>query len=262
MPVLTDWIPRLRDALRPGARAGSGAAPRTPEGLRLYAIGDVHGRKDLLDRLHDRIRADIARHPDRTPVVIHLGDYVDRGPDSRGVVETLCGDPFPGVETLALRGNHEDAMLAFLNDPIGASAWLGFGGVQTLTSYGVAVPADPGPEALAAMSRALGAALPDTHRAFLRSLLDYAERGDYLFVHAGIRPGVPLERQDRADLMYIREPFLSHRRPLGHMVVHGHHVGDGPVVKSNRIGIDTGAFATGCLTGLVLDGAERAFLTT
>ncbi|KAA5606875.1 serine/threonine protein phosphatase [Roseospira marina] len=267
MTAVGHWFRRLTGAVTstpgastPGGMGGDGA--RTAEGVRVYAVGDIHGRADLLDRLNARIREDITAHADRTPLVVYLGDYVDRGQDSRAVLETLSGDPVPGVETRFLRGNHEDVMLAFMNDPVAAHAWLEFGGRQTLSAYGVPVPGATSEAILEDMATGMRAALPDRHAAFLRSLPLHTECGDYLFVHAGVRPGVPMSQQKPADLMYIREPFLSHRKPLSHMIVHGHHVTEHPVVRANRIGIDTGAFATGCLTCLVLDGTERAFITT
>ncbi len=263
MNRLTRWIGRL------GSRGPSSPKvdqPRTPPGMRIYAVGDIHGRLDLLDRLHRDIRADMAAHPGRELVVIYLGDYIDRGPDGRGVLEALSGaaarDAVLGATTVHLRGNHEQAMLDFMDHAAGAAAWLEFGGVQTLASYGVETLHPDEPQAVETMARALAAAVPGHHFRFLWSLKTFAVLGGYMFVHAGIRPGVPPDRQALEDLLFIREPFLSYQKRHPHMVVHGHHVVDQPDVRPNRIGIDTGAFATGMLTCLVLDGAERALITT
>ena len=244
-------------------RSGAGRQVATaPEGKRLYAIGDIHGRKDLLEALHGLIEQDIAAHPDKTPVLVYLGDYVDRGPDSRGVIEALAGINPPGVERTFLLGNHEDAMLAFLRDPESAAPWLEVGGLQTLASYGVDAGPPSSPDDLADMATSLAEALPDHHRAFLDGLSLWKVQGDYLFVHAGIRPGTPIARQAVEDVLYIREPFLSATEPHDYVIVHGHHVSDQPVARPNRIGIDTGAFATGCLTCLILDGTSRTFFST
>ncbi len=228
-------------------------APAVPEGLRVYAVGDVHGRADLLERLHKQIGADLDRHPPDEVLVVYLGDYVDRGPDTRGVVDRVLAADWPRV---CLMGNHEDMMLAAMSDPESLALWLFNGGNATLESYGVGVD-DPGHA-----GSALEAALPDAHRAFFADLALYHEVGDYLFVHAGLMPGRPLADQARHDLMWVREPFLSDRRDHGTMVVHGHTIRRGIDEQPNRIGIDTGAFATGHLTCVVLEGTTRRFLQT
>jgi len=258
--ALTRWVRRFA----PGGE--DAVAPSTPPGVRLYAIGDIHGRADLLDRLHARVRADMANHPERDAMVVYLGDYVDRGPDSRAVLETLSAAtpdaPLPGARTIYLKGNHEQAMLDFIDGQANASAWLDHGGMQTLASYGVEATPLQTPEMMETAARALDTALPDHHARFLSALPPFAIIGDYLFVHAGIRPGIALDDQHLDDLLFIREPFLSFRKRHPYMVVHGHHVVDAPDVRPNRIGIDTGAFATGTLTCLVLDGTTRGFLST
>ncbi len=234
-----------------------------PRGLRVYAIGDVHGRLDLLDRMLDLIEADAAPTPDLVKYIVYLGDYVDRGAHSRGVIERLIEGPPPGFGAIHLKGNHEASMLDFLEDVRIGPSWLTYGGTATLASYHVPPPhADSPPEEMAQAQEMLRRALPPAHRAFLDSLRTSVTIGDYLFVHAGIRPGVPLERQRENDLLWIREDFLRSTADHGKMVVHGHTICPEPEVRANRIGIDTGAFATHHLTCLVLEGTERRFLVT
>lgn len=234
-----------------------------PEGTRVYAVGDVHGRADLLDRLHESIRQDAAAAPTERRVLVHLGDYVDRGLGSREVLDRLAGDLLPGFERVDLIGNHDAWLLAFLDDPGIGPLWLANGGLETLLSYGVPRPADgPPAERYARMSADLAAALPPEHLRVLRALVRTHREGDYLFVHAGIRPGVALADQREEDLLWIREPFLDDESDHGVIVVHGHTIAERPEVRDNRIGIDTGAFATGRLTCLVLEGGGYRFLQT
>ena len=237
---------RLRDA-------------RLPPGIRIYAVGDIHGRNDLLTRLHAMIAADMQPAPDRC-ILIYLGDYIDRGPDSAAVIERLCRRPFPGAETVTLLGNHEAMMLDFLAAPEGGLLWLGNGGDATLRSYGVAAPharAD-----LRAAWHSLAAVLPAHHLGFLQALSVWARFGDYLFVHAGVRPELPLEFQSPEQMIWIRDVFLDSEADHGAIVVHGHTIVDEVEWRPNRIGIDTGAYATGHLTALVLEGGERRLLQT
>jgi serine/threonine protein phosphatase 1 len=250
-------------------RAGMGSwrqrdrnPPSIAADLRLYAIGDIHGRADLLRRLHGMIRADAAAAAEPRRRVVYLGDYVDRGPDSRGTLDILAGEPLPGFERVHLKGNHEWAMLRFLDDIEIAPAWFEFGGMATLASYGIAPPNPFARERLLAAQRALRAALPPSHLAFLQGLDLTHSEGDYLFVHAGVRPGIALDRQEEEDLLWIREPFLYSRASFGKIVVHGHSISEEPELCDNRIGIDTGAFATDRLTCLVLAGTTRALLQT
>lgn len=180
------------------------------------------------------------------------------------MVDRLLGDPLSGFDTVRLRGNHEDALLAFLDGHANGLDWLGFGGVETLLSYGVPIRGLPDtPEREADLRAALAAVLPPAHDAFYRrSALCHCE-GDYLFVHAGVRPGLPLEGQSAEDLLWIRDDFLRVRDPLpGRVVVHGHTICDLPQDRGSRINIDTGAFVSGRLTGLVLRGGRRQFMTT
>lgn len=236
---------------------------RVPTGARVYAIGDIHGRLDLLTRLHDMIRRDADTSGAARLVLVYLGDYVDRGADSFGVIEKLATRPLDGFECVYLKGNHEELMLRFMADGSMARAWLGNGGGATLKSYGVSTLGILlGESGFQRMRAKLDRTIPDVHRAFYRDLRLQHVEGDYLFVHAGVRPGVPLAEQEAEDLMWIRQDFLNAEDDFGKIVVHGHSITAKPEVKSNRIGIDTGAFRSDCLTCLVLDGATRRFLDT
>lgn len=232
---------------------------RLPPGLRVYAIGDIHGRADLLDCLHDKIEADLGSAPEKT-VIVYLGDYVDRGPDSHGVIERLTRQRFAGIETVALLGNHEDMLLQFLDAPYGASLWLSNGGDATLGSYKVKVPASF--DELLFTQRALLGAMPRHHKQLLLGLPEQVQYGDYLFVHAGIRPGLPLDRQSREQMIWIRDIFLDSETDHGLVVVHGHTIVHEVEWRPNRIGVDTGAYTTGRLTALVLEGTGRRLLQT
>lgn len=242
----------------------SKAKPRYTTGDRLvYAIGDVHGRADLLRRLMDLILLDVEdRPPAKRPLLIPLGDYVDRGHESRAVIDLILAPAVQSVfEVKALKGNHEAVMLAFLEDPTLGPAWTTHGGAATLLSYGVSPPrAGADEEAWNDVRLALLAALPPAHARFLTQLSLYVTVGDYLFVHAGVRPGVPIEEQTERDLLWIREEFLSAKTPNDRVVVHGHTPQIEPTLTPRRIGVDTGAYATNMLTAVRLAGAERSFL--
>lgn len=253
----------LRAAGLPGFRQRPPPECFVPEGLRLYAIGDIHGMAGPLEQAHERILADHARHgAGMRPVLIYLGDYIDRGPESCRVLDILSGPaPLPGATRHFLKGNHEAALLGFLEDPAAHADWLDFGGLETLESYGVRIPSGLNSrERPGALSAAMAQRMPPGHRAFLGKLELSADYGDYLFVHAGINPYLPLERQNPDDLMWIREPFLETPLWSGRRVVHGHTVSDRPVFRPNRIGIDTGAYLTGRLTVLALCGKETTLL--
>lgn len=238
-------------------------AARGPEGTRIYAVGDIHGRADLLRRLNRKIRDDAAGAEDVRLVVVYIGDYVDRGPDSFGVVETLIEAPLEGFERHHLKGNHEDFLLRFLETGEHGEVWMMNGARATLQSYGVEwseiVYAADG---LAAAREKFRDFMPESHLRFFRGLEMHHREGDYLFVHAGIRPGVALEAQRPFDLMWIRDAFLDSQEDYGCVVVHGHSISPEPDVRPNRIGIDTGAFHSGRLTALVIEGDQRRFLTT
>ena len=243
-----------------GWRRTPAPAPMVPAGSRIYAIGDIHGRADLLAELHRLIRADAERAPARR-VAVYLGDYVDRGLQSREVIDLLLSAPLEGFDRVHLKGNHEAALLDFLDDGRIGPAWMRVGGDATLASYGVA-RAVGGDAAFEITRSHFGEMLPESHVRFLRRLAMWHDEGDYRFVHAGVRPGVPLDRQSETDLLWIRDEFLLFRGSLERVIVHGHTITEDPDVQPNRIGIDTGAFATGRLTCLVLEGTERRFLST
>ena len=240
----------------------AGPPAAVPVGTRVYAIGDIHGQLDQLLDLEIQIAADAADSDADRCVLVYLGDYVDRGPDSAGVIEHLITEPPQGFEVVTLKGNHEALLLEFLIDPDAGTNWVINGGDAALASYGIDVEEDiPGEEdRLLSLHRRFVAALPPAHRTFLEGLATSHAEGDYFFAHAGIRPGVPLDAQDPVDLIWIRYPFLQSKADFGKVVVHGHTPDSEPVERSNRIGIDTGAVYGGRLTALVLDGTERRFL--
>ncbi|MCM8556613.1 metallophosphoesterase family protein [Sphingomicrobium sediminis] len=232
-----------------------GDAPLKP-GKRVYAIGDVHGCDKQLKKLLKRIRKDLEGYEGKSHLVF-LGDYIDRGPDSRGVIDRLIAGGLPGDKQHFLIGNHEVAMLqAFEGKALG---WLAYGGIETLESYGVdkkALFAHP------SIKKLLKAHLPPEHLEFFQSLKHSKRIGDYLFVHAGIRPGVPLEKQKERDLVWIRDDFLKSKKDHGVTVVHGHTITSKPQVKKNRIAVDTGCYATGTLTAVRLEGNAVDFITS
>ena len=246
--------------------AGPVLAPRpAPDGVVIYAIGDVHGRLDLLLRLQALVAADAARRRATRRILVRLGDYIDRGPDSQRVLDHLVAPPPPGFETVDLRGNHEQLLLDFAADAGRGTRWLANGGLATLASYGLPVPvtdARPDHRSLLRLQDGLLSVLPRAHRDFLRGLPVWHRIGDYVFVHAGIRPGTPLAAQDEADLLWIREPFLSGNDDPGFVVVHGHSISTIPQIRRNRIGIDTGAYATGVLTALAIEGDRLDLIQT
>jgi len=243
------------------------APPRAvPEGSAVYAVGDIHGRLDLLARLVKQIGEHAAKLDVARKVLVCVGDYVDRGPHSKGVIDFLLdfssGQVPAGFVLKCLIGNHERMMIDFLAEPetVGPM-WLRNGGLETLQSYGVVFEtAAPRLAALQAARDALAAALPDRHRDFLDQLLLTHREGDYLFVHAGLKPGVALDAQREADMLWIRAPFLHTPADYGCLVVHGHTITPEPEWEAWRIGIDTGAFYTGRLTALALVGERREII--
>lgn len=248
-----------------GARssARSTIPPRVPAGRRVYAIGDIHGQNRILDDLLDRIGTDAAdaRAAGLQSEIVFLGDYVDRGEGSRAVIERLSGTVLDDVRCRFLMGNHEAVLLDFLKDPVASADWLDYGGVETLASYGVRASLGIRERARCENLRdRFAEALPDHHRRFLETLETMVVIGDYVFVHAGIRPGRKLERQTASDLLWMREPFLSDTRPHEKIVVHGHTMVDEPEMRPNRIGIDTGAYVTGLLTALVLEEDRQCLI--
>ncbi len=224
-----------------------------PAGQRIYAIGDIHGCTRQLADLHKQIAADLRARPVEDATLLHLGDYVDKGEDSAGVLDLLSrGAPLPGVRTVNLIGNHEKLLLDALDGGAGAIAdWLWCGGRASLQSWGL--DADR-PETWRR-------GIPDAHHAFLGTLQHAHRAGGYVFVHAGMRPGVALDAQTEADMTGIRQPFLASEFDFGAVIVHGHTAALAPVVRANRIGVDTGAWAGGVLSCVVLEAAQCGFLS-
>ena len=232
---------------------------RVPDGIRVYCVGDIHGRDDLLGEMAERVAVDVGARSLEQTLTVFLGDYVDRGLGSMRVVEKLAGGEWP-TPLVALAGNHEDLLMGFLEDATVLEAWRSLGGLETLHSYGVNVgPAMAGRD-FGAVQQAFAVRLPEAHRHFLANLEVSTTIGDYFFCHAGVRPGIPLDRQDREDLLTIRARFLSSDAEHGKIVVHGHSPSIAPEVRPNRIGIDTAAYATNRLTCLALEQDQRRFL--
>ena len=243
-------------------RSSPTAQPRTPSGYRAYAVGDIHGRLDLLDQILVIIERDAERSPAPKSLLIFLGDLIDRGPDSRGVVERLRTYRHGRLQPYFLAGNHEEVLLRLLAGERGLlEGWLKFGGAECLRSYGT------DPSSLAEMNERealslVREAIPEEHRQFIASFVDTLRLGDYLFVHAGIRPGLDLSLQSQFDLRWIRAPFLDSEDDHGMIVVHGHTISDRVDERPNRIGIDTGAYRTGILTALAIEAERRWVLDT
>jgi serine/threonine protein phosphatase 1 len=232
---------------------------RGPEGMRLYAIGDVHGRLDLLKAMHSRIRAELMRDHPQDWRIIHVGDYVDRGPDSKGVLDFLIERIAEDPRVIALRGNHDEGFEHFLTGRPRARTFTHNGGDATCQSYGVTADFSS-TSAIEGTRIAMESAVPAAHLGFLEGLKACAEFGDLFFCHAGIRPGVPLDRQDPQDLIWIRNAFLDHPEPHPKVIVHGHTPQNEAEVLANRVNIDTLAYASGRLTALVVDGSEKRLL--
>ncbi|MEN6542648.1 metallophosphoesterase family protein [Parvibaculum sp.] len=234
-----------------------------PDGLRVYAIGDIHGRDDLLGNMLRRIDADAHAYPPARNVLVFLGDYVDRGLQSKQVLDRLTAHPLSGFETVYLKGNHEAAMLEFLRDANFGRTWKYYGGLETLHSYGITeLTLSDNPDDFEQAQQHLQRVLPPAHRHFLETLQPSIEIGDYFFVHAGVAPGISLSRQVEDDLLWIRDKFLQSDTWFGKMIVHGHTPKERPVFRHNRIGIDTGAYMTNVLTCLVLQGTEARIIQT
>jgi len=231
-----------------------------PPGLALYAIGDIHGRVDLLEPLLNVVRSEATRRP-RT-VVVGLGDYVDRGADSRGVVDALLElAARPRIEARFLRGNHDQLLLDFLDDHSLGPYWRQVGGGETLLSYGVETPATrKHMEEWRAARDAFAANIPERHLGFFQDLSFSFTCGDYFFAHAGAKPGTPLDEQSERDLMWIRKPFLDDERKFDRIVVHGHTPAEEAHADHRRVGLDTGAYMTGVLTACRFEGEERCLI--
>ena len=245
------WSSRTLGALEPPARV--------PEGTRIYAIGDIHGRLDLLDEVLARVEADETEHPGSHAIRVFLGDYIDRGPDSKLVIDRLIG--LCAVRpTVCLMGNHEAYLQEFLKNPEILSEWKHYGGLDTLLSYGLVPTLEVDARRQRELASDLDRVLPSSHREFFNDLKQYFICGDFFFVHAGVRPGICITQQSKDDLLWIRKEFLSSEDYFGKLVVHGHTPVLEPDVRPNRINIDTGAYATGRLTCLVIEADEIKFI--
>ncbi len=249
---------RVWQSLR--SRSGLGMH-RIPEGVRVYAIGDVHGRADLLVQMFAAIDADLANQPPQLAVHVFLGDYIDRGPASCQVIDLVI-DRSRAHHVVPLRGNHEAYLTQFLGNPSVLSGWLQIGGLETLMSYGLKPSVSAEGDEQRELAERFAAVLPASHLHLFRQLRTSFSYGDFYFVHAGVRPGVSLERQSEEDMLWIREEFLFHEKDFGKMVVHGHTPVRNLDCRENRINIDTGAYATGKLTCLIIEHDELAFLST
>lgn len=233
------------------------AVPMIPDNMRVYAVGDIHGRLDLLTTLQEAIDEDVELHPGPQCVEVYLGDYVDRGPQSSGVLDALI-ERSRTRHAICLAGNHETVLMDALMSEEAFSRWLRMGGLETVFSY----VRPSGTLDQTKLWNEWRSAMRADHMNFLHHLEMNYVCGDYVFVHAGLRPGVALEDQTAEDMLWIRREFLDCPHPFGHLVVHGHTPIAAPEVLSNRINIDTGAYATGHLTCLVLEGADRFLIAT
>lgn len=232
----------------------------------VFAVGDIHGRLDLLDTLLRKIQQRIEQQQRRASFplrgrLVFLGDYVDRGPDSRGVIDRLISLELPDVDIVCLKGNHEAVLLDVLERPDRMGAWCRHGGAATLRAYGIDVDENAAPEALEDARERLVAAMPASHRAFLRGLPSFYSHGRLFFVHAGVDPDRPIAAQDDAQYLWIREPFLHSRKPLEAVVVHGHTPQDAPSWDGRRIGLDTGAYFTNRLNSAMVQDNTVEFIS-
>jgi serine/threonine protein phosphatase 1 len=241
------WVARL------GTKRGKQQPPRLPAGVRIYAIGDVHGRADLLDQIFTRIDAHIASHPIVRPVQVLVGDYIDRGPNSRQVLDRLI-EREATHEMVLLKGNHETFVFEFLRNPSILTSWSQFGALETLMSYGLKPSLNADAATQKELAAALQATLPKSHLGFLGGLQSSFGCGDFFFVHAGVKPRIPLSKQRDEDLLWIRDEFLLYEEDFGKIIVHGHTPVREIDIRPNRINIDTGAYATGQLACLVIQG--------
>lgn len=233
----------------------------------IYAVGDIHGRLDLLEQLMSRIVADFATSKAQvgfalTGRIIFLGDYVDRGLDSSGVVSALISLDVPDFEIICLKGNHEAVMLSVLDDPFSFRDWLRHGGVSTLNSYGITVDPNAEPGVLEAARQSFSKNLPEEHRVFLENLPSFHNLAPLFFAHAGVDPDKPLNIQTDKDLLWIRDAFLNNRKPLEAIIVHGHTPQDQPSWDGRRIGLDTGAYFTDRLNCAKIHGNMVEFIST
>lgn len=238
-----------------------GRKPSLPPGVRIYAIGDIHGRRDLLDELLIRTNDDIHSRPTARALHVFLGDYIDRGSASRETIDRLIEHRAEN-ESVLLKGNHELIAVRCLSDRSLFDQWMRLGGAETLISYGIALGAVANGKPIAELQAAFHSALPPAHLRFFRDLKPSFACGDFFFSHAGVKPQIELSRQKENDLLWIREEFLSSHEDFGKIVVHGHTPTHEIEVEPNRINIDTGAFATGRLTCLVMENTSLSVIDT
>lgn len=227
--------------------------PRLPAGIRIYAVSDIHGCADLLQQLFTVIDRDLATLGSMRAIHVFMGDYIDRGPNSSQVIDLLI-ERGRNHETVFLKGNHEAFLFDVLKDPPQLQNWKLYGGLQTLTSYGLRPSLNPDVAEQTELINQLARSIPPHHRRFFNSLRLRFVCGDFFFVHAGVRPRVPLAKQKEEDLLWIREEFLASEEHFGKYVVHGHTPVREPDIRFNRANIDTGAYATGNLTLLTIQG--------
>ena len=245
-----------------GSNRNTSITPFCPSGLRIYCIGDVHGREDLLQQVHDNILDDVSDYTGRK-IVIYLGDYIDRGERSKQVIELLLSHPLSDFESIHLRGNHEQSLLDFLIEPDIGQAWFKYGGLQTLVSYGIRYNKIPtSTKDMQELQTELKERLPDSHLEFLKKTLIFHSFGSYYFVHAGVNPRLSLEQQQPDDQLWIREDFIHHTKAYEKIIIHGHTITDEPDFQHNRIGLDTGAYQSGKLSCLVLENDSQRILQT
>ena len=232
-----------------------------PSGVRIYAVGDIHGCLDLLDELLARINDDMSSRPAVRPLSIFLGDYIDRGPSSRETIDRLIAHAEKN-ESVFLKGNHEQIAISCLRDRGLFERWMRLGGLETLRSYGITPGAPSDDKQIVRLQAAFHEALPQSHFRFFRDLQSSFACGDYFFAHAGVKPDIPLSQQKESDLLWIRQEFLSSRDDFGKIIIHGHTPARDIEVGPNRVNIDTGAFATGRLTCLVIDESSLSLIDT
>ncbi len=243
-------------AVEPGIHFSEAA---TPPGMRIYAVGDIHGRYDLLTEMHRRIMAEILRDRPDDWRIIYLGDYIDRGPASRQVLNFLSGSIATEPRVMAIAGNHDIGFLAFLDQPQASGIFANYGGDATARSYGVDIDFSSR-EGLMRGHAELVKAVPEEHKHLLHTLKLSVTLGDFFFSHAGIRPGVPLEEQSSGDLVWIRECFRDYRELHPKLIVHGHTPVPAPEIMPNRVNLDTGAYYTGRLTGMMFEGKQKRLM--
>ena len=242
--------------------APSPSEPRLPSGVRIYAIGDIHGRLDLLEALYGLIDEDRAASPVTHNVEVFLGDYIDRGSNSKQVIDWFLAGPNRSSKRVTLMGNHEFFALEFLNNASVLSSWGQYGGLETLFSYGLRLKMPLSEDEFEKVQAELREVMPLTHVQFMQNCQLSSTMGGYYFVHAGVNPSLALKDQVADDQLWIRDRFLEHDGPLEKIIVHGHTPSEGPEVEAFRIGIDTGAYITGRLTCAVLEGNEVRFIKT